>query len=1013
MKRKTMYWIIGGVLAVGCLALVVAIYLGAISIPSISQQLEEGTSLLSVQIVYPPPRSEWPLNSFIPIRVMARGAEPITKVELYINNSALSAQEGRVDTWAGHWDWQPGAAGVYILTAKATGKSGAVSLSDPVRITTTEASFSTTLVTAQGGETLAGVAQEQGVSLESLQAVNPAIDPAQPVEPGKKIFVPNAPAPVMNENIIDPLPESEEPEPEPGGEAQGPGDADGDGGSPVGNGTNIIDAFSFMQQMNALEAAGSAGDPGTSGNVPDGLPAAPELSGSLTGCDVKLVISGYYIGAWEDEDGFFVYRSRDGGGFERIFTLGPVETSDDAKNLSLVDPKQYGDVTYYVSAFNVLGESASNPVTFPMASTTCQAPARAGAGQGQIQMQDGNLILPYHMDVAYMYLQINGAKAVRVPEGNRTFLPSSGVMFNVLKYLDSLGDALPDTDIKLHGEVWGWSGGVLKFVGEFDEVIHRTVLMICSVPGPGNCAGSTWGDWVTFVDVPQGDVLEMLDYDVRWQVSALSSATGVHFSLAALPFTSEKTNDSPSLLWATSIDVQGTEGTFVLPLGQILYPDPPHPPQDLGPGWGTSWADFTTNGFLDRPAGQPFMLYLRAEPSLKTAGLSDVSNVVILGTEETTLPSDLPPLASPYDSIYDVEILEETYSAPSFYDEELWGCVEIEADPSGLYQPGEIVCPGKFKVKDQCEGLSELECVGLGTLYEFGWLYDQIIYLYEEIKTQIIQVLWAISPYCDELPGYICKDAIHVGVDYAAQYYTGIPNDAPSSDEMISDSAAKIIMLAAYEGEKYYTEKDYSVLEKLCAEELADCENRLSKEIEVKLKENRTLKSQVACISGIEAMQHGQNQACLDPVIACHAAPGSANVPAMVLVRVTRKTTQDSIWVPQSDDGKYRLLVTVDATRIDPGTQETTSGPLYKSALVPIPWLEPGESTVLPATLKLLGEEGYGTRHLYWDGVSKMKAVEACYSPDSTWDWVPCENGGQDTWEFDNPKGVVILPPAP
>ncbi|MFH1185108.1 MAG: hypothetical protein V1755_08730, partial [Chloroflexota bacterium] len=77
--------------------------------------------------------------------------------------------------------------------------------------------------------------------------------------------------------------------------------------------------------------------------------------------------------------------------------------------------------------------------------------------------------------------------------------------------------------------------------------------------------------------------------------------------------------------------------------------------------------------------------------------------------------------------------------------------------------------------------------------------------------------------------------------------------------------------------------------------------------------------------------------------------------------------------------------------------------PLYERALVPIPWLQPGESITLPAALKLLGQEAYETRRLYFDGTSNMKAVEACYSPDSSWAWVPCLGGGQDTWEFQNP----------
>jgi hypothetical protein len=82
------------------------------------------------------------------------------------------------------------------------------------------------------------------------------MDPSQGVEPGKKIFVPNAPAPVVNEHIIQPLAGNEEPD---------TGDAGGDGGSPIGNAPSIIDNLQFCR-IDALEArkmgrVGSRQDP--------------------------------------------------------------------------------------------------------------------------------------------------------------------------------------------------------------------------------------------------------------------------------------------------------------------------------------------------------------------------------------------------------------------------------------------------------------------------------------------------------------------------------------------------------------------------------------------------------------------------------------------------------------------------------------------------------------------------------------------------------------------------------
>ncbi len=1019
MTRNTKTFLAAEVLVLGCVIVAVVLLLGAVSIPSMSDQLVEDANRAVVTVVYPPADSTWPLNTYVPIRVMARAAQPIVQVELFINNTPLQARQGVVTTWAGQWDWQPGTAGDFILTARLTAGAGAISLSSPVRIHVDEAASSSAAVPAREGETLSGIAQAQGVDLGSLQSLNPDIDPQAGLEPGQPIFIPQDAEPVVNPQLIQPLESSEWVEPpapaSPADEGEEPG---------PGSSANLIDNFQFLQHMNAVqqEPQPTTEDNGTQGNgtedngtqdnggntpAQNGLPTAPELTGSIYNCEVKLALMGYYT--QEDEDGFFIYRSRNGGDFERIQTLPPVKTADDYKNFTVMDPQQYGDVTYYAAAFNVLGEAASKPVTFPLGGTNCQPPANA-ENASQISLQDGNLVLPNNMDLAYMYLQINGSKAQRVPEGDRFFQPGSGLTFNLLKYIDSMSTELPASDLQLHMEVWGWSGAQLVYVGEFDTSIHRTVLQICSVPGPGNCASSTWGKWISLVDLPKGDVLKMLEYDVRWQVSSLATANHMHYTLAATPFRSEKANDAGNVLWAEGMSVSGTEGTFVLPLGHILYPDPPHPVQELGPGKTTQTLfDMTTNGFLGQDTWQPFTLYLRASAGLTPTGLSDVSNVIVLSPEQPALPSELPPLASPYSSVYDIEILEDTYSAPGFADPTMWGCVQVEYDPSGNLHKGDITCPGKEPPKDDCAGMSDVECLLLGMLDQLGWVYDQFIFLYEELKEVIIEFIWATTPYCKEIPASICTEAVHQGVDYVAEYYTGIPNDAPSSDELIADSAAKIIMNALIEGEEYFTEQDFSVIEQACREELGDCEKKMSDEIKVQIKKNRSYKAQVACWSGPETLIHGQKQACLKPDIIVHAAPGAMNVPAMVLVRVTRKDTPEAAAALASDSDKYRVMVSVKATGTYENGGQPFDEPLYETALVPIPWLKPGESAVVPATLKLLGEGGGLTKLLYFGSSSHMKAVEACYSPDSTWEWVPCLQGGQDSWDFLNQGSIGQL----
>jgi hypothetical protein len=227
----------------------------------------------------------------------------------------------------------------------------------------------------------------------------------------------------------------------------------------------------------------------------------------------------------------------------------------------------------------------------------------------------------------------------------------------------------------------------------------------------------------------------------------------------------------------------------------------------------------------------------------------------------------------------------------------------------------------------------------------------------------------------------------------------------PHSEDLIADSVAHQIVKSATELEKSYTELDESFVANFC-EQVVDCEEEISEVIKIELKKSRSLAAQSACIGGYEAWFHGQQPYCLDPSIIVHPAPGSGNYPAAVLVRVTRKTTSESIWAVEADKDKHQIFVTVDAEKYDQVSQSTLSGPLYEQAQVSIPWLEPGESTVVPVRLKLLGENAFSTRRLYNNSTSHMRAVETCYSSDSSWDWVPCQDGGLDTWDFFNMPSI-------
>ncbi|RPJ26087.1 MAG: LysM domain-containing protein [Chloroflexi bacterium] len=1014
MARNKVLWAVVGVLAVCCITGAIVLFWQARSIPPISEQLPENYSHLYVQIAYPLPKSRWPLNSFIPIQVRAQGADRIKQVELFINDVALDPQTASADSFSSAWMWQPGVTGDFILIAKAVTESGAVSLSEPVRITAIEAGFTVSPIKAQGGETLESIAQAEGIPLEALQQSNPRIDPILPLQPHELIFIPNLPAPVINAQIIPALPITISPvedvvTPVPG---EAPPSEENiitpvpdnppSSEEPSSPGTNLLDDFNFMIEFN--NPGGNQDE-----NGPKYIPKAPVLEGDFKGCTVHLGIGGWWYDPHDplvvkmQEDGFFVYRSRNGGPMERIHTIPPIHDFKDDANTKFYDPGQYGTLVYYVSAFNILGEAASNPVTLALDSGLCPAPARAGANK--ISMENGDLVLPFKMDTAYLYLQINGSRGVRIPEGNRTFLPSSGIRFNIYDYLSTRIDTIQAPDLELHMEVWGWQGGMLKYAGDFDTTIHRPVLTICSVEGIGSCTNGS-GKWVGSLNLPQDKPLNELKYEMHWQVTGLTTAETIYFQVSAAPFTGDAIDATSHLLYAYRMWAKGTEGVFELPLGHILYPDPPNTDLRWGPpGIPSHVQDFTSNGFLGEPVGKPFTLYLRARPGLVMTGYNRTSNIVPLTYETSMPPSDMPPLASVYPSIYDVEILEDTYKPPDFYVPGMWGCVLVDEDPTGKLT-GQTVCPGKPVQESDCpeDFWGEFVCLAKGTLFVVDYTYDTVFHIFEMLRELCSTAISTIIPFCDDSPD--CKAAVSSAVDEAWEKGTGIPADMPKSDELISDSVAKMIVESAIEAEKQYSELDKSYVEQFC-DTVVDCEKEISDQVDIQLKQARSLMSQPACTNAYEAALRGIEPTCLDPVLVVHAAPGSANFPAAVLIRVTRKTTSDSIWAIEADKDKHQIFVTVEAEKYNQASQTTSTGPLYGTAQVSIPWLEPGESIVLPATLKLLGEDAYGTLRLYYDGTSHMKAVETCYSSDSSWDWVPCKEGGLDTWDFKNPPSMA------
>lgn len=1013
--------------------------------PELSTEVEPGSSNLHVGLFAVGSANTWPMNSFIPLNIKAEGNLPIQTVELYINgklyekrsfgNEIISSKYSEV------WSWQPGTTGQFILIAYATDSSGSTGISQPLLLTATEAASSVTPIQVGAGETLQTIAEKNDLPLEEVQKVNPGMDPTSPAAEGDTVNLPNLPGQITNQNIIPgySTPAEEEP-PQPVATATPSQGSSGDNLAPVelidldlvnlpepdqneGQPSPIsqMDNFRFWFKDKVLPlfkgepSQNTGGEDASSGSTGDlHPPIEPVISADFKDCDVtvRLQNSVVYVDSSDpatiknNEDGFFLYRSRDGGKFERIATLPMIdELSDiysDLYQYGYKDAGQYGIVSYYISAFNTEGEVPGKPVTIPLSDAGCTNPNPSPLDNTKVSLQDGVINLPFDMDLAYLYIQRQMTNNIwsrgwRVPEGDRTFLPESGVKLNLYTYLNTLLDSIQSPDLELIIQVWGWSSGQLVHAGDFKVSIHRSVLLVCSVEGEGGCTGSGGGQWLPEINISNSRPVKDQKFEVRWLASDLSPVKDVCFQVAAGPYPNEDFWQVSMPITSYCIDAKGNEGTFLLDLGITLYPEGP---LDGGQwGVGNHLMDFDSNWFQYNVAeGEPFTLYLRAYPRHKTSGYNRYANIAVMHYNTAPLPSELPPLSSEFSSLYDVEILEDSYVPPTFETMENWGCVIVEEDPTGQYTPGQTVCPPPVNTQhDDCEGKNELICLIEGFGSSLGELYDYVLMGWNGMKQFYAEMIAKIIPYCSQSDD--CVYVIRKAIDYGIQYATGVPANPPQSEDLIADSISSYIVGSAVEGEQYFTGLDVSAIEAFC-NSTVNCEEELSNYIKSELKKSRSISSQPACLYQYDAYFHDRSAMCLDPGIIVHPAPGGGNYPGLITVRITRKSTPESLAADPQDAGNYRLSLVVTGSNTYNNTPVT--GSLYQLNLTEIPWLSPGESFLISTSLTKCDNCNFDA--LYFGGSAHMEAVEQCYSPGSSWEWVPCMNGGKDTWDFINPS---------
>jgi hypothetical protein len=1047
MKKKWIWPALIIILLVGAAGLFLLGRWGLSQIPSVEEQLPPGSNPIRIRLMHPENQSGWPLNHPIPIQIYLESVEPVKTVELYVN-STLYGLYSLTEAQAGNtqhlmpWLWQPGTTGKFILVARAVDASGGTGISNAVLVEAGDAIATGSPLLVEDEQSWEEIALRVNLQVEVIHQANPTLDPQEPLPTGSQILIPNPPLPLSNPNIIPGYDPANEP---PEFTSDPPAIPEGDPASMPQWGL-INDVQFFLKKLFQKDPAKESTDnpvsiqptstqpadtPVTPSADSGKLPPAPKIFGKIFDDDCTVLV---YPQHFLDpvEEGYFIYRSRDGGEFERIATLPPWTDGSLNGSLNVYDKDQYGLVTYYASTFNLYGESAGEPISFPLDNLNCAG----GVPQGNVPIidQNGDLQLPYNLDAAYVYVQINDSQAVRVPEGDRMFLPGSGEKFNLDRFLNGLVDNLDTPDLRVHMEVWGWQGGKLVYAGQLDRNVYRTLLQVCSVEGQGGCTNGGSGEWVGAMTILPNSILPLNQqkYELRWRSTTLSETSQVCLAISEGDFTGPGFSDRrltvlhvcyypKSLLGAY---VNENEGIFLLDFSEVLYPEGPtkYPPYQ-GQGKNYQYQYFKQ----EWPMGDPFSLAIRVLTIMDESVYTGVSNTVYMGHLSSHTEQTLPPLASQLPSLYDIEILEQTYQPQTYEIRSKWACVIIDEDPTGWFSPGQEVCPLTYV---SCGVNMKCNDPGFWGMLAAGW--DLVVGAINDAKEFIANAIIETIPYCEGSDA--CRDVVNSAVDYAVTYTTGLPPNLPDSDEAIAEAVTMMVM------EELAYLSDVETAEFICGE---GCQSEIKAQIKSRMENAQYFYSQTGCYD--LAGHYGYFPICFQPPTIVHPVPGSGTFPGFVMVRVTRKNTPESLAAGQEIQGQIRLQVTVDGkndTRIgqyrnncvytenvyqmpDPQNENSSAnknyyrfpsepleGPLYELVQVDIPFLQPGQSVDIPvklAPLKNASPRGCikytDSQYLFYRGVSMMFATEYCFSPGSSQPWVPCTGGGTDTWSFTNPPG--------
>jgi len=869
VKRNYLWPFLSGVVILAILAALLD------AVPSASRQMPANAAPILAVINYPADGSRWPADNPIPVGVMVIGKSALQKVELWVDGRLFDSQASGKPYFYRAWRWMPFTPGEHTLFARATGADGRTADSNVLHIQASPAAGFLAVATSKQGDTLQSLAQQNGLPLTQLAASNPALDPQAPLPAGQQIFLPFQYLPSGGNGT----PSKATPGPAPANPANPGGPA----------------ALPFLVKS-ALHVTSS-------------LPAAPSLQAAVGVCNVTLTIQD----SSQDEDGFFVYALTDSAAsFDRITSLKAYTGT-----LQYVVPNQHGQVQFYVSAYNTFGEAPSAPVQVDISSPQCNpTPAETGG----LKYSGGILSLPKGTQLAYLYASINGGTYQRLPPGHAFMRPSSGQV-DLRSQIQQLlgGAATGEADL----DVWGWKDGALVHLGQLHININFASLAICDLGLDCNGdMGST--HWVTQATVGSDQANPTRAF--RWSAQGLDITYAI-WQIGSQPFPLQYSIGAPPGLLASGIsqaDVDPVSGAaggifnvdFATDLQAAAAPSFNHlagfhlPGQSsnnfdtsLLPSLGVQWNSQLASAILQVALSSTF--YIRVMPMAGGHPSTDPSNTVVVTYRPTgpvptvqiyKVPSfsvQVVPgsytnqvMSSPMLGVLGCSIItgadhdtfvtwfKDNLAAQPFFsnfNDEQQSTIADSAFQVWNSHIGDKICPAATAESDTPWYDQFWEDLGDAVSDLFNSLSSAL----DTIKGTLVDALASIIPGC----GPSCSDLLMTGLNFTITYFTGLPPNIPSYNDMVNLGISYAVQTAIDQSGIPYCDET--------------CQGKITSEIQsISQQVAASGGSQPACGASMWATDgstvYDLQSLCIPPGISYSPVPGSMYQPATLQVKVSR-----------------------------------------------------------------------------------------------------------------------------